>query len=465
MNLPPPLSFAGPVKKKKEQRRLVGKMMKPNGEEDKVDVGVSEDVDVAIFPTLLPATSLAGYVPSDEDNNYNNNYNNNADTTSALPPHAAVSGRPRSVQFPLKLHHILEYCRKVGLEDVMSWDTTGKSFQIYNKARFEDEVMPRFFDTNKFKSFQRSLNLWGFYIRNRGNKRVSNEGTNVTSQPNQEQGGVCYHRYFVRGRPDLCQRMLRIKKKTNKTRSNNQEDYKCSPVFDMVLEPNQEALPTILMDGNVTSGPPTASTVQSTVSSRCSNQMRALLIQPTCPGATLRPPAFSDCIKSPSMLSSTFPASSCLHSSIAINQALIGMLNKIINTQHGKVNAASMWNRNMLAPSLLCNESMLANLCYHRNNKEANARMLLNLASSSLSFPTEPSIVTTGVIPSWNAVASTIGGPGGLLLGGGTNNTNLNACSHSVLPLSQLLLEATRMNPNHRILFLERLAQLIGKVG
>jgi hypothetical protein len=52
MNLPPPLSFSGAVRKKQVQRRLVGKMMKPNGEEDKVDVGVSEDVDVAIFPTL-----------------------------------------------------------------------------------------------------------------------------------------------------------------------------------------------------------------------------------------------------------------------------------------------------------------------------------------------------------------------------------------------------------------------------
>jgi hypothetical protein len=164
------------------------------------------------------------------------------------------------------------------------------------------------------------------------------------------------------------------------------------------------------------------------------------------------------------MLSSTFSASSCLHSSIVINQALIDMLNKIITEQYGKVNATSTWNRNVFASSLLCNGSMLAHHSYHRNNKEANARMLLNLASSSLSFPTKPSIVSTGVNPSWNAVATTIGGPGGLLFGSG-NSTNLNACSHSVIPLSQLLLEATRMNPNHRILFLELLAQLIGKVG
>ena len=62
--------------------------------------------------------------------------------------------------------------------------------------------MPLYFKQTKFKSFQRQLNLWGF-------ARIK-EGVDK---------GAVFHRFFVRGRPDLCYRMIRMKIKgqTNKT--------------------------------------------------------------------------------------------------------------------------------------------------------------------------------------------------------------------------------------------------------
>lgn len=54
--------------------------------------------------------------------------------------------------------------------------------------------MPRYFASTKYKSFQRSLNLWGFEV-------IYQES----------QSGTICHKYFVRGQPDLCKCMTRLK--------------------------------------------------------------------------------------------------------------------------------------------------------------------------------------------------------------------------------------------------------------
>lgn len=54
--------------------------------------------------------------------------------------------------------------------------------------------MPHYFASNKYKTWQRSLNLWGFESVVRGPDK-----------------GACHHRSFVRGHPDLCKNMTRVK--------------------------------------------------------------------------------------------------------------------------------------------------------------------------------------------------------------------------------------------------------------
>lgn len=56
------------------------------------------------------------------------------------------------------LYHILE----VEEPTVITWTSTGRAFGIQDMARFRSEVLPTHFKHDKFSSFQRQLNLYGF---------------------------------------------------------------------------------------------------------------------------------------------------------------------------------------------------------------------------------------------------------------------------------------------------------------
>jgi len=96
-----------------------------------------------------------------------------------------------SLQFPWKLHALLEKCDDKE-ECSISWLPGGKSFQVHDKAIFATNVMPAYFKSAVYKSFQRNLNLWGW-------KTVSKE----------EGRAIYHHEHFVRGKPELCHNMVR----------------------------------------------------------------------------------------------------------------------------------------------------------------------------------------------------------------------------------------------------------------
>jgi len=100
----------------------------------------------------------------------------------------------RGIQFPWKLHELLEQADKSGNDAIISWLPGGKAFKVHKKEEFCNQVMPAFFNSSKYKTFQRSLNLWGFESVVRGPDK-----------------GACYHRFFLRGQPDLCKNMMRVK--------------------------------------------------------------------------------------------------------------------------------------------------------------------------------------------------------------------------------------------------------------
>jgi hypothetical protein len=102
----------------------------------------------------------------------------------------------RDLQFPWKLHLLLESVEKEGQEHIISWLPKGNCFRVHDKQRFTDELMQTFFCTSKYNSFQRSLNIWGFLTVRKG--------------PNK---GNISNSFFKRGMPDLCQAMERIKMK------------------------------------------------------------------------------------------------------------------------------------------------------------------------------------------------------------------------------------------------------------
>ena len=60
-----------------------------------------------------------------------------------------------SLSFPLKLHAMLEDADNDGFSNIVSWQAGDKSFKVHSADRFANEIMPRYFNQTKFKSFQR----------------------------------------------------------------------------------------------------------------------------------------------------------------------------------------------------------------------------------------------------------------------------------------------------------------------
>mmetsp|Transcript_24440 Transcript_24440/g.43354 ORF Transcript_24440/g.43354 Transcript_24440/m.43354 type:complete len:452 (-) Transcript_24440:609-1964(-) len=159
-------------------------------EEAEEDGGVKEEEDGEKSPPASPsaqsksASSATKKSPSKTSNSNNNNSKDN-------PPRGTGG---QSLQFPWKLHEMLNYAEMNGKDDVISWLPGGKGFRVHKKEEFCEEVMPIFFASKKYKTFQRSLNLWGFESVSKGSNR-----------------GACYHDCFLKGRPELCHSMTRVK--------------------------------------------------------------------------------------------------------------------------------------------------------------------------------------------------------------------------------------------------------------
>jgi len=123
-----------------------------------------------------------------------NNYQDYASVRGAdlpeLPP-KALSKRGAKVPFHQKLHTLLD---DNPFEDIISWQPHGRSFSIHTPDRFVEEVMPKYFKQSKFSSFLRQLNLYSF-TRHRA------QGP--------DKGGY-YHKFFLRGRRDLCSYLIRM---------------------------------------------------------------------------------------------------------------------------------------------------------------------------------------------------------------------------------------------------------------
>jgi hypothetical protein len=105
---------------------------------------------------------------------------------------------PPGALFPARLHKLLEDAARQGDDDAISWSPEGKSFKVHDKAKFETKLMPRYFGSSKYRSFQKNLNLWEF-------KTV----VVPTTSPRR---GECSHPLFVRGKLELCKGMNRVVK-------------------------------------------------------------------------------------------------------------------------------------------------------------------------------------------------------------------------------------------------------------
>jgi len=99
-----------------------------------------------------------------------------------------------AIPFPWKLHRILDDADAKGFNDIISWVPSENGFKVHKTKQFDDDIMPKYFDKTKYKSFQRQLNMWGF--------------DRVGSGPYK---GAYLHPCFIRGQPQLCESMQRTK--------------------------------------------------------------------------------------------------------------------------------------------------------------------------------------------------------------------------------------------------------------
>jgi len=77
-------------------------------------------------------------------------------------PRTGKRGVPQ--QFPRRLYEMLD-CETRQVEaspeyrNIISWSDSGKAFRIFDVTEFSASILPKYFRTRKFSSFQRNLNL------------------------------------------------------------------------------------------------------------------------------------------------------------------------------------------------------------------------------------------------------------------------------------------------------------------
>mmetsp|Transcript_8154 Transcript_8154/g.11746 ORF Transcript_8154/g.11746 Transcript_8154/m.11746 type:complete len:859 (-) Transcript_8154:1336-3912(-) len=98
------------------------------------------------------------------------------------------------ISFPLKLQTMLDKLEAEGDTDAISWLPHGRGFLVHKPDIFVSELMPAYFRQTKYSSFQRQLHMYSFQRITAGRDK-----------------GAYYHEHFLRGKPRLCQKMVRTR--------------------------------------------------------------------------------------------------------------------------------------------------------------------------------------------------------------------------------------------------------------
>jgi hypothetical protein len=96
--------------------------------------------------------------------------------------------------FPWRLHDMLGAAAREGFENIVSWQPCGLAFKVNDPLNFTEYILPRYFKTTMYKSFQRQLNIYGFRRLTSGSQK-----------------GAYTHEFLIRGKPEVCRFMVRTK--------------------------------------------------------------------------------------------------------------------------------------------------------------------------------------------------------------------------------------------------------------
>jgi hypothetical protein len=77
-----------------------------------------------------------------------------------------TSPSPAEIRFPFQVHDMLNDAQIRDFEDIVSWipneNEVTSAFKVHDKTKFEKAILPKYFNTKKYRSFQRQLNLYRF---------------------------------------------------------------------------------------------------------------------------------------------------------------------------------------------------------------------------------------------------------------------------------------------------------------
>jgi hypothetical protein len=136
----------------------------------------SHGIDLSEYPIKRELQSIPSMVITTQDTNASSIMNHNsaflvlpcptsASLLAGLPlPRTGKRGVPQ--QFPRRLYEMLDgetanhhHDNDVSSNTLIEWSASGKAFRIRNVEAFASTVLPKYFRTKKFSSFQRNLNL------------------------------------------------------------------------------------------------------------------------------------------------------------------------------------------------------------------------------------------------------------------------------------------------------------------
>eukprot|EP00536_Pseudo-nitzschia_multiseries_P005681 jgi/Psemu1/191060/e_gw1.109.73.1 len=86
------------------------------------------------------------------------------------PPVLRASGWVRSQRFPTKLYALLSQPQ---LASIITWMPHGRSWKVLKPRVFETSVLPVFFESDNYHSFNRVINAWSFRRKSTGPDRGS----------------------------------------------------------------------------------------------------------------------------------------------------------------------------------------------------------------------------------------------------------------------------------------------------
>ncbi|GFH56867.1 hypothetical protein CTEN210_13343 [Chaetoceros tenuissimus] len=137
---------------------------------------------------------------------------------SSLNTHIELLSITKKLNFPAKLFFILEFIDLYAphLKSIFSWKHHGRCFHISEKKAFEQNIMTLFFNSAKYDTFRRQLNIWGF--------------TRIVKVKSPDIG--CYfHEKFLRGQFELCNTIIRQRASEFMKMPGNQPDFEEMPIM------------------------------------------------------------------------------------------------------------------------------------------------------------------------------------------------------------------------------------------